>query len=282
LRIGIVGAAGSMGELLTQYFKGKDHSISIYDLDRKRLKALSKREKVSITTKLTQLVSQSDVLVVSVPIEETLGVVREILDSGGKGKCVVEISSVKKGIVPELWKYASSSTRVVSLHLLFGPGARSADGQSIAVIPVKNSRTEKRIAAELFPTANIFVVDADLHDRIIALTITGTFFLNMAWLKAAKEFSWKDIRRHSGPPSKLQSIIAESYLAQDLELYASICRNNVYAIDAARQLAKGIDLIVEKVSGGEKVKNLSPSYVSTVSSRRAYSQLYDLIGSMNG
>ncbi len=278
MKIGIVGAAGAMGEWLTHYFKAAGHSVSIYDLNRNRLKALSKKAKVSSTVKLTQLVSKSDVLIVSVPIEETIGVVKEILDCGGKGKCVVEISSVKKAIVQELRKFGSSSTRIVSLHPLFGPGARSADGQSIAVIPVENERDEKRIAAELFPSANLFVVDADLHDRIVSLTIGGTFFLNMAWLMAAAEFSQKEVRRFSGPAAKLQSIIAESYLAQDLELYASICRNNGYAVDAARQLAERINSLADGVSGGKSVKKLSS--LPRVGSRRAYSELYDLVGSL--
>lgn len=280
MRIGIIGAAGAMGELLTYYFKGKGHVISIYDLDRERLRTVSKRAKVSCALKLRQLVSQSEVLVVSVPIEETIGVVEGILDCGGDGKCIVEISSVKKRIVQELRKHVTGSTRIVSLHPLFGPGARCPKGQIIAVVPVKNRRAERQIAEELFPAADLFVVDADLHDRIVALTITGTFVLNMAWLMAAAEFSRKEVRRFSGPAAKLQSIIAESYLAQDLGLYASVCRNNNYAIDVARRLIKGIGSIVEDANDGESLKKLSSSSSSMMHSGKAYSDLYDLVGKL--
>jgi prephenate dehydrogenase len=278
LRIGIVGAAGAMGELLTRYFKREGHSISIYDSNRNRLKVLSKSAKVSSATNLTQLVSKSDVLVVSVPIEETIGIVEAILDSGGKGKCIVEVSSVKKRIVQKMQKYARGSTQIVSIHPLFGPGAGSPDGQRIALIPVGNRSEEERIAMELFPASNLVIIDADLHDRIVALTITGTFLMNMAWITEAAEFSLEDVKRISGPASKLQSLIAESYLAQDLELYRSIYRNNGYSSAAARQLAKGINAIAEEVNAGKRMKKLSS--LGALSSRRAYAELYDLVWSL--
>ncbi len=81
-----------------------------------------------------------------------------------------------------------------------------------------------------------------------------------------------------GPAAKVQSTIAGGHLEQDLELYASICRNNVYTAEVTCKLIKGIQMLLEAVENdGKNLRYLSCSLSSIISSEEAYSGLYALV-----
>jgi len=76
---------------------------------------------------------------------------------------------------------AQKDSTALSIHPLFGFGARTLKGKRIALIPIKGSKKELNLVQRFFPEAIISVISAEEHDRVMALTLSLPHFLNMVF-----------------------------------------------------------------------------------------------------
>ncbi len=276
MKIGIIGAAGVMGRWFTNYFKSQGQEVTLYDLKLRDLRTFSRQANVKYTEDLRRLVRENEVLFVSVPIEDTISVVESILAEGVRGKCIVEIASCKKRIVDFLQRCGEFAF-MVSLHPFFGPGAKGIAGKTVALVPVSDREGEMRAALKLFPSATIFPVDAETHDRIVAATLAGTFVLNLAWLSMISKMPVRETRRLMGAAAKLQYLIATSYLAQDFKLYSSLAKNNDYFVQALGDIIRGLREAKGFLNGRSGMERLHLPAQMGMNPPEAYAKLYEIV-----
>jgi len=142
-----------------------------------------------------------------------------------KGSILFDIASVKKGIVEALSKAQQRGIRTISVHPLFGPGARGVYGKGVAIIPVGNDPEPTRLISKLFEGYGAVVGiidDAEAHDRIIALTLALPHFLNILFGKVLSTTNLEELRKFGGTTFSLQLLITESVFSEDPDLYSSI------------------------------------------------------------
>ena len=111
--VAIIGGKGRMGSLMTRLFADLGHAVMIADLD----------------TELTpeDAASTADVVVVSVPIEVTETVIRQIGPCIRPDSLFMDVTSIKEGPLRAMME--SSRSSVVGTHPMFGPDVHSLQGQ---------------------------------------------------------------------------------------------------------------------------------------------------------
>lgn len=225
--LGIIGI-GAFGEFmlkhLTPYFQ-----ISIYDLKRD-LSGLTSQYNVAIKT--LDEISQSDIVVIAVPVQEIKSLVEQIKDKLRPGQLLMDVASVKCVPTKILADNVPENIDIVSVHPLFGPqsGRFGIHGQNIAVVNVRGDRT-KCVVDFLKKRLDLTVIEtsAEEHD------------LQMAYVQGLTHMIAKVFKKIDVPEMAMQTktfaLLREAInIVKDDsdELFYAIQRDNPY-VDGTKE-----------------------------------------------
>jgi len=172
MKVGIIGGAGLMGESIARFLKKEGFEVAISDANSELVEKIGMEIGVGVSDN-TGIARDSDVVVVSVPVQETGKVVGEVSGEMKEGALLTEIASVKAPIIEALTRAAQHNIDVISLHPLFGPH----DKGRVAVIPVKGE-TDRIMAFLSRNRFQPFLTDFEAHDRNVALSQALFFNVN--------------------------------------------------------------------------------------------------------
>jgi len=167
---------------------------------------------------------------------------------------------------------------------LFGPGADSIKGMKIALAPVFDVHKELRNARKLFNGASFVTVDVDEHDKIIAVVLGLTHLTNAILARVlADERELNRFREVAGTTYKLQSLLTESIMNDDADLFTSLIMSNSYTRRYARSLLNTTQQMCNYVIN-ENPRGLSNAYVKIkeklgqqVSLEKSYQTMYEIL-----
>jgi len=230
LRVAVIGGAGRMGSWFAKYFLERGYEVVISDINVDRAEVVAKSLNLGLAKNNIEAARIADLILVSTPINVTPNVLSEIMPELGGSKIVAEISSLKSNVLPTLREIANRGVKSLSIHPLFGSGARGMAGERIALIPVSDQLVEEDLARRIFPEAKIVVVDFKVHDEIMALTLALTHFINIVFASVVGEEDISLLRRLGGTTFTLQLALSEAVMAEEPSLYASIQIDNEYTI----------------------------------------------------
>jgi len=219
-----------MGRWLVRHFLRQGHNVRISDIKTEETKAFAESVGASFSEDNSEAVEDADLTVVSTPITATPQVLREIAPSVKEDSIVAEISSLKSGVVPVLLGMAETHIKPLSIHPLFGPGVKKLEEEKIALIPVVDASSEVESASRFFPGAEVVVVEAEEHDRAMALTLSLPHFLNILFASVISEENLVFLKKLGGTTFTLQLTLSESVMTESPELYASIQMNDEYTV----------------------------------------------------
>jgi len=228
--IAVIGGAGKMGVWFARYFLEHGHEVIISDINVDKVGEIAKSMNVKMAASNVEAAKRADIILISTPIDVTPKVLVEIAPELSECTVLAEIASLKSRIIPVLKNIAKCGVKTLSLHPLFGSGARGMVGEKIALIPVIDPLLEEELAKKIFPEAKIILVDCDLHDRVMALTLALTHFINIVFASIIGEENINVLKRLGGTTFTLQAVISEAVMCEDPALYASIQMNNEYTI----------------------------------------------------
>ena len=230
VNVTIIGGAGRMGRWLIRHFLSQKKDVTISDVRFEEAKRIAESYGVKLAKDNQEAVKEADLIVISTPIRVTPDLLREIAPSVKKDAVVSEISSLKSQVVPILTEMAKQNVKPLSIHPLFGPGAQKLEEERIALIPVVDPSFELKTVENLFPGAEVIVVDAEEHDRAMALTLSLPHFLNMIFASVIGEEDLNALKKLGGTTFTLQLTLSESVMNEDPLLYSSIQMNNEYTV----------------------------------------------------
>jgi len=208
--VGIIGGTGKLGGLFKKIFEEENFDVLVSS----RSTSLSKEE----------LIRKSDIVIVSVPIESTIGVIREIVPFMTKEKLFIDLTSLKVGPVAEMLK---SKADVLGAHPLFAPSIGDIKGQTIILCPERISNKELyQIVNKIFikKGANVLEMSPDAHDKMMGVIQGLTHFSAIALCHSLKDLNF-DIKKSfecTSPVYRLTLDMAGRILNQEPELYADI------------------------------------------------------------
>jgi len=259
-----------MGRWLVRHLDGLGYMVHSVDLRR----GIGERK-----------LGAADLVVVSVPIRATPGVLYEAYSCMKPGAVLAEIASLKEGVVEPLRASADKGLVPLCLHPMFGPSTVRLDNEKVALVPLVDPRREAELAETLFPGADLVAVDAEAHDKYMAAVLSLPYLVNMAFAKALEGMNLEKLRRLGGTTYTVQYTLAQSVVSEKTELVESLLSQNRHLdrvqkgfLEAMNQMAGSVEegRFTEAHAEIRCILETDPSYIyADESRRRAYDAVKD-------
>ncbi|MBU2524218.1 prephenate dehydrogenase/arogenate dehydrogenase family protein [Patescibacteria group bacterium] len=247
ITIGLIGGSGQMGSLFAPLFKKQQFKIIISDLK----------------TKLTneELVKNSDIVIITVPILKTEQIIKEILPHTRKDQILMDFTSLKTFPVKQMLK---SKSEVIGLHPMFGPGVKDIKGQTIVMCPART--TNEKFIESIFNKlgANIETTTPKKHDEIMSIIQVFTHFHTILMGKTLKDLNIdiKEISKFMSPIYRLEFDIISRIFSQDPDLYGPILMLNPNKNKISRTIKKNTD-ILKKIMAINDYQSFNKKFLET-------------------
>jgi prephenate dehydrogenase len=152
--IGIIGGTGGMGRIFARLFRQEGYTVSV----------LGRKQEVDIPT----MTERCQVVVVSVPIGVTVEIINQIGPLMKEGSLLMDLTSLKAEPIKAMLQ--ASSSEVIGLHPLFGPGVDSINGYTIVLCPARTGRWLDWVRNLLMKHgATLIETTPERHDELMAL-----------------------------------------------------------------------------------------------------------------
>ena len=242
--IGIIGGTGQMGQFFKKFFEENNCKVLIS----------SRKAKL----KPEDCAKQSDVVMVSVPIDVTADVIKKIAPYINKNSLLIDTTSIKKEPVEAMLKYAKCE--VIGMHPVFGPTTSSLKNQTIVLCPARAKKWLSWLVGIFEKNgAKIKIATPEKHDEMMSIIQGLNHFSTLAVAHAMKVLgiSLKESLEYTSPVYKLRMIMLGRILNQNPSLYASIeitNPKNKMAIEACLSSSKKLQKIIKTKNTKEFIK----------------------------
>lgn len=207
--IGIIGGTGQMGQFFKRFF------------ERNNCKVLISSRKTKL--KPEDCAKQSDVVMISVPIDVTMNTIKKIAPCINKNSLLIDTTSIKKEPVDAMLKY--SKCEVIGMHPVFGPNVSSLKNQTIVLCPARTKKWLKWLT-DIFERngAKTKIATPENHDEMMSIIQGLNHFSTLSVAYAMKNLGikLKESLSYTSPIYKLRMIMVGRILNQSPELYANI------------------------------------------------------------
>lgn len=227
-RMLIVGGTGETGSWFARYFKRRGFRVTVWGPSGKR--EVAEEMGVGYAEDLIREVKESDVVLLSVPIDRTAEVIEELGPNMKTGSLLMDVASLKSEPMRAMLEHAPGDVEVLGTHPMFGPTMKGIGGQTMILVPAKG-RCEMwlPIMRTLFQEdgARVEIVGPEEHDQIMAVVQALTHFAYISIGATLKTLDFDVARSRSfmSPVYEIMIDFVGRILAQNPELYANIQEN---------------------------------------------------------
>ena len=224
MRVAIIGA-GKMGRWFTRFFKDEGFSVVVSSRTRSKLEALRDEFGVELADSNVEAVEGADWVLVCVSFDGLEAVLMEIGSRIQSGQVVMDIGSIKEIPVNLLHKYVKKGI-TLGTHPVFGPGAKSLEGQNFVLTPVNEE--ERRFAAEFKGwlderDAKVAVTSPRRHDELMSLVLGFPHFVGLVAGDALMNNSdFVEAKEVGGASYKLLLTLAGAVAAEEPVFYSNL------------------------------------------------------------
>ena len=226
---GIIGGYGGMGRLFSGVF------------ERAGFEVLCSGRKTTVTN--VDIASACDIVIVSVPIHDTVRVIDEIAPLMNEKQLLCDFTSIKTGPVSAMMK---SKAKVIGLHPMFGPSVSDIRGQTIVATPVRCDEKTCDMLFDIFRNegASVCSMSPKEHDKIMGVVQGLVHFATLSVADTIKNtgLPLESIIQVMSPVYRIEMGLIGRILGQDALLYADILQMNP-------EVSEVIDGFSDSVSG---------------------------------
>jgi chorismate mutase/prephenate dehydrogenase len=239
LTIAVIGGRGAMGALVARMFGDLGHSVLVADHE--------------TDLKPGDAAQVADVTVISVPIDVTEQVIREVGPRIRPESLLMDVTSVKSEPVRAM--LAATGAGVVGTHPMFGPSVHSLQGQRVVICRGREDRWAQWVSA-MFTARGLAVVETtpEHHDRMMATVQVLTHFqtqvhgLTLARLGAPLTESL----RFTSPAYLMELYMGARHFAQSADLYGPIEMKNPATPSVTETYLKTASEVADIVRSGDR------------------------------
>ena len=217
----VVGGAGQMGALFADLFHRTGYGVNI----------LSEKD----WDRAEELCRDVDLALISVPIEKTGEVVKQLSPHLPPKALLADLTSIKKEPMAAMLK--AHDGPVMGLHPLFGPTSALLDKQIVVVTPGRDGEAGQWLVEQLSLWGAVIVPSTPAeHDAVMELVQALRHFATFCFGRFLHE-KQADLQRtleFSSPIYRLELDMVGRLFAQDAGLYAQI----IFATPERRELLK--------------------------------------------
>lgn len=229
--VAIIGGLGKIGGVLARLFADLGHRVLIADM--------------GTELRATEAAAAADVTIVSVPIDVTDAVIREVGPHVREDALLMDVTSVKEE--PLRAMLASCRGSVLGTHPMFGPSVHTLQGQRVVLVRGRGDAWADWVAQNLVARGLVITeTTATAHDRAMSVVqVLNHFQTQVLGLTLARlGVPLEETLRFTSPAYLLELYVAARHFAQAPELYGPIEMRNPRAGEvteafgeAARELA---------------------------------------------
>lgn len=235
---GIIGGTGQMGRFFAGVFEAAGWETIVSG------------RKTSLTARA--VAETADIVMVSVPIRATVGVIREVAPLLSDEQVFCDLTSLK---VEPVRAMLASRAEVIGLHPMFGPGAASLRGQTIVATPARCSPETLEGLLSVFRDqgAAITLSTPEDHDRMMAVIQGLTHFGTLAKAEAIRRTGTDvaETLRFTSPVYRIEMGLVGRLLAQDAGLYGDILQMNPAVPEVLAAFEEAVRTLREIVESGD-------------------------------
>ncbi len=176
MNIGIIGGTDGLGKTLVYYFRD-EFNVYITGTDHKKGRAVAQELGVNYIESNAGLANISDLLVISVPIQHTSNVIREVAPFMKSGSLMVDVTSVKEEPLKTMKEVLPENVEYIPTHPVFGPRTTRLDNQVIVLTADKKGKWYDKVYNYL-ASKNMRVIEttAEKHDFMMSIVQVLTHF----------------------------------------------------------------------------------------------------------
>jgi chorismate mutase/prephenate dehydrogenase len=213
--IGIIGGTQGMGGFLARVFRNGGFAVE----------AMGLGEGASAI----EVASRNDVVIVAVPIDITVSVIKAIAPFVRKGACLMDVTSIKRGPLEAMLEAAPEGVDVVGTHPMFGPHGIDFDRQKVVLCKGRGDAAFARVK-KLFETFGAETIDAtaEEHDSQMALiqVLIHEKTMVLGSVLARLEADLGRSLQFASPIYRTELAMIGRMFSQQAELYADILTVN--------------------------------------------------------
>ena len=235
---GIIGGTGQMGRFFAGVFEATGWEVIVSGT------------KTSLTNQ--DVAEMADLVMVSVPIRATVGVIREVAGLLTEEQVFCDLTSLK---VEPVRAMLSSRAEVIGLHPMFGPNTASLRGQTIVATPARCGKETLEGLLSIFRDqgAAITLSTPEDHDRMMAVIQGLTHFGTLAKAEAIRR-TGADVGEtltFTSPVYRIEMGFVGRLLAQDAGLYGDILRMNPAVPEVLSEFEEAVRTLREIIESGD-------------------------------
>lgn len=236
MRVAIIGGYGKMGLWLASFLIQDGNQVVIGGRNKKRLlEAKQQLVRVEVASNI-EAVNNSDIIIVSVPIDNFDNVIEEIAPYISSKQIIIDITSIKVMPVDTLHKYIKTGL-VLGTHPMFGPDALSLKNQNIVLTPTDDNETALAQKVRTYlenKGARVTLMTPREHDEIITVVLGLSHYIALVTADTLLQFDKLDkTRAIAGTSYKALLTFVEGVVSRDPEFYASLQMSLPYLTDIA-------------------------------------------------
>ena len=237
----IVGGNGGMGRIFASYFENSGYKV--YSFGHRGW------------DKAPTYLKNAKVVIVSVPIDITIDIIKQLSPMLRKDQILCDFTSIKGPIVEAMLKYHQGP--VLGLHPMFGPDVKSLVKQVIVTVPERDE-SESEFLVEQFRIwgACICKCKASDHDKAMSIIQALRHFTTFAYGNFIQKLgpNLQQLQDLSSPIYRLELMMVGRLFAQDPRLYADIIMSSKQNYELIENFVKSIsqDLLTIKDADVDK------------------------------
>jgi prephenate dehydrogenase len=218
IHIGIIGGQGKMGRWFDRFFSELGHQVRVAD-----------RNTVETPEDLART---CEVVLVAVPLQHTVQMVRTIGPLVREEALLMDIASLKSEMVRTMLEVSNSG--VIGTHPLFGPGEPNITGQTVVLCPGRGEWWQDWLTGILEEGGGrVEVVSPEVHDYYMAIVQGLTHFstLSLGLTIDSLGIDLNKLKTFATPVFHRRLMEIGHLLSQDADLYASMpMLNSTYGV----------------------------------------------------
>jgi len=227
--IAIIGGYGGMGRFFAKFFAEEGFGVVITGPNESKGERVARKLNVSYEKDNKAAAKKADVVIISVPIDETIRVIKEVAPEVRENALLMDVTSIKEKPCRFMERYSKKGVEIIGTHPVFSHRVGSIEGQVFILTPIRGKKWLKWLKKILKKhKARIYESTPEEHDQIMAVVQGLTHFAYISIGKTLEEldFDIKRSREFSSPIYELMLDMVGRIIGQNPELYSSIQMQN--------------------------------------------------------
>ena len=259
MKVGIIGGSDGLGKTLIYYFRD-EFDVIITARNHEKGRNVANKANVKYIESNTELASISDILVISVPINHTSDVIREVAGFMKEGSLMVDVTSIKKEPLKTMSETVPENVEYIPTHPIFGPRTTELDNQVIVLTPDKKGKWFDKVYNYLSSkNMRVIITSAEKHDFMMSIVQILTHFSFISTTSAIEKLKVdvKETEDYESPIYNLMIDVIARISAQNPYLTYNIQTMNENGPKIRNTFVEAVSELRDVINNGDDEKFVS-------------------------